>query len=91
MIASLKGYARVWAVAAVNGDLNRLKVLHGLLEGKFRAGDRLIYLGNYLGRGAASAELLDELLLVRRAFLARFGLLDSDLSLIHISEPTRPY
>ena len=79
MIASLKGYARVWAVAAVNGDLNRLKVLHGLLEGKFRAGDRLIYLGNYLGGDAASAELLDELLLVRRAFLARFGLVDSDV------------
>ena len=49
MIASLKGYARVWAVEAVNGDLNRLKVLHGLLEERFRAGDRLIYLGNYLG------------------------------------------
>lgn len=79
MIASLNGYSRVWAVAAVNGDLDRLRVLHSLLEEKFTEGDRLVYLGNYLGSGSASAELLDELLLVRRAFLARFGLVDNDI------------
>ena len=75
----MKGYSRVWAVASLNGELSRLRALHGLLEEKFTPGDRLVYLGNYLGGGSASVELLDELLLVRRALLARFGLLDSDI------------
>ena len=79
MIASLKSYSRVWAVAAVNGELDRLRALHGLLEEKFLEGDRLVYLGNYLGGSSATVGLLDELLLVRRAFLARFRLLDRDI------------
>ena len=70
---------RVWAVAAINGEIDRLKELHTVLERQFRPGDRLVYLGNYVGGGPASTQTLDELLLARRALLARFGLLDSDI------------
>jgi len=79
VIASLKGGERVWAVAAINGQMDRLRELHGVLEKRFRLGDRLVYLGNYIGGGPVSAQALDELLLARRALLARFGLLDGDI------------
>ena len=79
MIASLKGAMRVWAVAAINGEVDRLRKLHTILETKFCPGDRLVYLGNYVGVSSASTQILDELLLVRRALLARFGLLDGDV------------
>jgi len=79
VIASLKGSMRVWAVAAINGEVDRLRKLHTILETKFCPGDRLVYLGNYVGVSSASTQILDELLLVRRALLARFGLLDGDV------------
>lgn len=45
--------------------------LHDRLWPRLAQGDRLVYLGNYLGYGAASAATMDALLEFRRAFLAR--------------------
>lgn len=75
----LKAARRVWAVGAVHAEAERLASLHGLLERRFEAGDRLVYLGNYFGRGSAVVETLDELLLFRRALVARFGLFADDV------------
>ena len=79
LIAVLKGARRVWAVAAVHGEIDRLKAMHNQLERHFVAGDRLVYLGNYLGHGTRIIETVDELLLIRRAMLARFSLVDGDI------------
>jgi hypothetical protein len=57
----------------VNGEAGRLAALHDLLSRRYRDGDRLIYLGNYVGRGAAVAETIAELLSFRRAVMARRG------------------
>jgi hypothetical protein len=62
--AVMKRTRRVWAVGAIHGDATRLAALHDQLGDRFEApGDRLVYLGNVLGRGAdvggAIAELLD--------------------------------
>jgi serine/threonine protein phosphatase 1 len=62
---------RVWAVAAIHGEAERLRRLHGRLAERFAEGDRLVYLGDYLGYGPAAAETLDALLAFRRAVLAR--------------------
>ena len=70
---------RVWAVGAVNAEAERLAALHSALERRFAHGDRLVYLGNYIGRGAAVAATLDELLVFRRALLARFCLFAGDV------------
>jgi serine/threonine protein phosphatase 1 len=64
---------RVWAVAAVHGEAERLARLHRRLEGEIGPGDRLVYLGGYLGYGHAVAATIDELLMFRRAFIARPG------------------
>ncbi|SVD03386.1 uncharacterized protein METZ01_LOCUS356240, partial [marine metagenome] len=78
VIAVLKAARRVWAVSAVHGEVDRLRAIHNQLEQHFTPGDRLVYLGNYLGYGPRIIETVDELLLLRRAMLARFNLFDGD-------------
>ena len=71
VLATLKGGERVWAVAAIHGEARRLKLLHSRLARLIQPCDQLIYLGGYLGLGPAVIETIDELLLFRRAFIAR--------------------
>lgn len=77
--ARLTGARRVWAIAAVRGDRARLAALHGALERRVWLGDRLVYLGNVLGVGPDVAGAVDELLLFRRAVLARPGFEPQDI------------
>lgn len=69
--ARLRGARRVWAVASVHGEAERLARLHDRIAGRFQPGDRLVYLGNYFGHGSAVAAAIDELLDFRRRVLAR--------------------
>lgn len=62
---------RVWAVASIHGEAQRLVSLHAKLALRLNPGDRLVYLGDFLGYGPASAATLDALILFRRLFLAR--------------------
>ena len=64
---------RVWAVAAVRGDANRLSRLHAVLETRVWRGDRLVYCGNLVGVGPDVAGTIREALLFRRAVIARPG------------------
>lgn len=67
---TLRGAQRIWAVGSIHGEATKLKKLHAALEERFETGDRVVYLGNYLGRGPEIAETLDELVAFRRALLA---------------------
>ncbi len=75
----LRHARRVWAVGAIHAQSDRLSTLHLTLASRFRRGDRLVYLGNYFGHGAAVTETLDELLLFRRALVAEFTLFAGDI------------
>jgi len=55
----------------VHGEAERLRCLHDLIADRIADGDRIVYLGNYLGRGAAVAAAIDELLDFRCRLLAR--------------------
>jgi serine/threonine protein phosphatase 1 len=68
--ARLGRAARVWAVGAIHGDAARLTALHDRLAPRVVAGDRLVYLGNFLGRGSDVRATIDELLAFRRDFIA---------------------
>jgi len=59
-----------WAIGAVHGEAERLSALHARLEKHIGPGDNLVYLGNFLGRGARVIDTVDELLLFRRALMA---------------------
>jgi hypothetical protein len=71
--ALLRGSRRVWAIAAIQGEARRLTDLHDIISERFREGDRVVYLGNYLGRGGAVLATIDELLDFRRRVLGRTG------------------
>jgi serine/threonine protein phosphatase 1 len=69
--AALRRASRVWAVASIHGEAQRLAAIHETLETRFAPGDRLVYLGNYLGCGPEIVETMNELLRFRRALIAR--------------------
>ena len=70
---------RIWAIAAIHGDVDRLHDMHRLIGRRFRPGERLVYLGNYVGPAGPPIETIDELLAFRRALLALPGMLVSDI------------
>jgi serine/threonine protein phosphatase 1 len=77
--AILRKSRRVWAVAAIHGEAARLEAMHEELDRRFVPGDRLVYLGNYLGYGPAVRATVDALLAFRRRLLARPGMFTFDI------------
>ena len=71
--ARLRAAGRVWAIAVIHGEARRLVQLHDSISERFRVGDRVVYLGNYIGRGGAVFATIDELLDFRRRVLGRPG------------------
>ena len=80
--AVLAGARRVWAVGAVHGEAGRLQALHEALLPRFEPGDRIVYLGNHLGRGRHVVAAQDELLRQRIALLARPGADPEDIAFL---------
>ncbi len=77
---------RVWAVGAIHAEAHRLVALHARLAPKLNIGDRLVYLGNYLGYGPAAAATLDALIMFRRLFLARRNAFIGDIAFLRGSQ-----
>lgn len=73
--ATLHNAKRVWAVASIHGEAARLSAIHDQIAERFEPGDRLVYLGNFLGHGKTIRATLDHLLSFRRALLAEPGML----------------
>src|SRR6516162_2204759 len=69
--ARLRDARRVWAIAAINGAAQHLARLHDVISDRFQEGDRVVYLGNYIGYGDAVLATIDELLDFRRRVLSR--------------------
>ncbi|MGE4351091.1 MAG: hypothetical protein AB7E52_02760 [Bdellovibrionales bacterium] len=77
---------RVWAVAAIRGDRERLITLHDHLAARFAVRDRLVYLGNYLGPVSwDNHAVFEELLAFRSALMSKPGLEPSDI--VHLRGP----
>lgn len=75
--ARLQTPTRVWAVGAIHGQAASLRALHEVLASRFAPGDRLVYLGNYIGIGIQVRETMDELLRTRRRLLAHPGVFEA--------------
>jgi serine/threonine protein phosphatase 1 len=80
--ARLRGMGRIWAVAAIHGEAARLSRLHDRIAERYADGDRIVYLGSYLGRGSGIAATIDELLDFRRRVLARRGAFACDVTFL---------
>ena len=70
---------RVWAIGAVHAQPDHLNAVHEVVASRFLPGDRLVYLGNMIGRGERVLETLDTLLYFRRALLSMRGLAATDI------------
>lgn len=81
--AELGSPRRIWAVAALHGDVDRLSTLHDHIAAKFSVRDRLVYLGNFLGvESRTNAALMEELLVFRAALLCKTGVEPSDITFL---------
>jgi serine/threonine protein phosphatase 1 len=77
---------RVWAVGSIHGDVHRVVALHARMAPRLNPGDRLVYLGNYIGFGPSAAATLDALILFRRLFLARRNAFVGDIAFLRGSQ-----
>jgi serine/threonine protein phosphatase 1 len=73
IFATLRRWRRVWAIAAIHGESEKLRrVIDGIIA-RLQTGDRIVFLGNYLGYGPDVVGTLDRLVAFRRGFLALPG------------------
>jgi serine/threonine protein phosphatase 1 len=84
--ALLRRADRVWAVASIHGETERLQRLHRELERRFTPADRLVYMGNAMGHGPDVRGAVDELLNFRRRLLARPGMFLFDIAYLRGSQ-----
>lgn len=82
VFASLRRAERVWAIASIHGEAKRLRRLHADLARRMSPGDRVVYLGNVLGRGPDLRSALNEVLSFRRLVMARPNALVFDVALL---------
>lgn len=80
--AKLRRPRRVWAVASIHGEADRLANLHRLLAPRLKPGDRLVYLGNVLGHGAQITAAVDEVLRFRALVIARPNGFTADVAML---------
>lgn len=69
--ATLCAARRIWAVSSIHGEAAALNRLHRAMIPRLEPGDRLVYLGNLIGRSRGSTATVDSLLRFRSLFLAR--------------------
>jgi hypothetical protein len=81
-IAVLRHPQRVWAVASAHGEAGKLARLHVEMAQRYRPGDRLVYLGNVMGRGGDSVGAVDQLLGFRRAVIGTPGMFAGDVAIL---------
>jgi hypothetical protein len=78
--AELGAPRRIWAVAAIHGEVDRLATLHDHLAGRFNVRDRIVYLGNYLGsESTTNTATFDEIMAFRAAVMSKSGVEPSDI------------
>jgi len=70
IFARLHNPRRIWAIGSIHGEVEPLRRMHAIVQSRFQAGDRLVYLGNIMGRGPHVRATVDEVLRLRRKLLA---------------------
>lgn len=70
---------RVWAISAIHAEVEKLIQLHDVLLDKIMPGDRVVYLGNYIGYGPHPIATMQEILTFRRLVLSIPGMMVSDI------------
>ncbi len=84
--AILRRARRVWAIPSIHGDAVRCSALLDALRVRLEPGDRIVFLGNYLGFGGGIVATVESLLAFRRDVLARSLVFASDVVFLRGSQ-----
>ena len=71
--------SQIWAIPAIHSAAEDLTLLHDSILRNIKAGDRIVYLGNYTGYGETAIDSINELLAFRRLVLSIPGVIPSDI------------
>ncbi len=63
---------RIWAIGSIHGNLYGLKKIHNHIFDSFNENDSIVYLGNVIGVGDNSAEVIDEIMNFRVSLMAKY-------------------
>ena len=79
--ANLGDPSRVWAIPAINGQVERLNDLHNMIWHSFQPGDKIVYLGNYLGlrENQANPDAIDSIIMFCNALAEQYTLSYTDI------------
>lgn len=70
IFARLHNVRRIWAIGSIHGEIDRLRRIHRVILDNVEEGDRVVYLGNFMGRGPYVRAVIDEMLRTRRLLMA---------------------
>ena len=75
----LKKAKRVWAIGSLHSSLDSFFSIKKYILSNFEPGDKLIFLGNVIGFGNKSKEIINEVLSLRFKLMAKYKLKHNDI------------
>ncbi len=70
----LENCERIWAIGSIHGNIISLKKIHEIIKDNFKKNDEIVYLGNVIGVGGNSVEVIGEILKFRLYLMAKYQL-----------------
>ena len=75
----LKDANKIWAIGSLHSSLNSFQSIKKYILSNFESGDKLIFLGNVIGFGNRSREIITEVLELRFKLMAKYKLKNTDI------------
>jgi len=73
-IIEIKNSKRIWAIGSIHGNIEGIENIHKYISKNFQEYDAVIYLGNIIGVGDYSIEVINEVIKFRLYLMAKFHL-----------------
>ena len=70
---------KIWAIGSIHSSLESFQSIKKYILSNFDFGDKLVFLGNIIGFGSKSKEIISEVLDLRFHLMAKFYLTNEDI------------
>lgn len=74
-----KNFNRIWAIGSIHSSLSSFQSIKKYIFSNFTKGDKVIFLGNIIGFGTKSKEIITDVLDFRFNLMAKFNLFNEDI------------
>ncbi|MDC3131760.1 hypothetical protein OA492_02490 [Pelagibacteraceae bacterium] len=71
--------SRIWAIGSIHSNLNSFNSIKKLILNNFKENDKLVVLGNVIGLGESSKEVITDIVALRFNLMSKFKLKSSDI------------